>query len=56
MEETTGVDLKHLGENELMFYPHLVGDKTIYQDPELRGSFVGIGTDTTRKEMTIAVM
>lgn len=27
MEETTGVDLKHLGENELMFYPHLVGDK-----------------------------
>ena len=48
MEETTGVDLKHLGENELMFYPHLVGDKTIYQDPELRGSFVGIGTDTTR--------
>lgn len=36
MEETTGVDLKHLGENELMFYPHLVGDKTIYQDPELR--------------------
>ena len=49
MEETTGVDLKHLGENELMFYPHLVGDKTIYQDPELRGSFVGIGTDTTRK-------
>ena len=50
MEETTGVDLKHLGENELMFYPHLVGDKTIYQDPELRGSFVGIGTDTTRKE------
>ena len=56
IEETTGVDLKHLGENELMFYPHLVGDKTIYQDPELRGSFVGIGTDTTRKEMTIAVM
>ena len=56
MEETTGVDLKHLGENELMFYPHLVGDKTIYQDPELIGSFVGIGTDTTRKEMTIAVM
>ena len=56
MEETTGVDLKHLGENGLMFYPHLVGDKTIYQDPELRGSFVGIGTDTTRKEMTIAVM
>lgn len=56
MEETTGVDIKHLGENELIFYPHLVGDKTIYQDPNLRGSFVGIGTDTTRKEMTIAVM
>lgn len=56
MKETTGIDNKHLGENELIFYPHLVGDKTIYQDPKLRGSFVGIGTDTTRKEMTIAVM
>lgn len=56
MEETTGVDIRHLGENDLIFYPHLVGDKTIYQDPKLRGSFVGIGTDTTRKDMTIAVM
>ena len=52
----TDMDLSHLGENKLLFYPHLTGDKTIYADPSLRGSFLGIGTETTRKDMTIAVM
>jgi len=52
----TAFDTSHLGEGKLIFYPHLVGDKTIYADADLRGSFIGIGTDTTRREMTIAVM
>lgn len=52
----TEFDILHLGEGNLFFYPHLVGDKTIYADADLRGSFMGIGTDTTRSEMTIAVM
>lgn len=55
-KETEGINLDVLGENDLVFYPHLAGDKTIYADPALRGAFVGIGTETTRKEMTIAVM
>ena len=54
--ETGQDDLDHLGESSLIFYPHLTGDKTIYGDPNLRGAFWGIGTDTTRKEMTLAVM
>ena len=54
--ETKGVDLKKLGENNLIFYPHLAGDKTIYADPALRGAMVGIGTETTRQDMTVAVM
>ncbi len=45
-----------LGKNELLFFPHLVGEKTIYADPSLRGAFVGIGTETSRADMTIAVM
>ena len=52
----TDMDLSHLGENQLIFFPHLVGDKTIYADPSLKGSFLGIGTETKRKDMTIAVM
>ena len=54
--EAGEIDTAHLGENALIFYPHLVGDKTIYQDPKLQGAFLGIGTDTTRKDMTVAVM
>ena len=54
--ETSQDDIDHLGESPLIFYPHLTGDKTIYGDPNLRGAFLGMGTDTTRKEMTLAVM
>lgn len=51
-----GIDVERLGENELIFYPHLVGDKTIHADPFLKGAFLGLGTDTTRADMTQAVM
>lgn len=54
--ETEEVELSTLGENDLIFYPHLAGDKTIYADPALRGAIVGIGTETTRQDMTAAVM
>lgn len=49
-------DIGKLGENSLLFYPHLTGDKTIYADPLLRGAFIGLSTDTTRNDMTLAVM
>lgn len=49
-------DTDKLGESHLLFYPHLVGDKTIYADPSLRGAFIGLSTDTTRSDMTLAVM
>ena len=55
-DKETAADTAHLGEGSLLFYPHLVGDKTIYADASLRGGFFGIGTETTRKEMTVAVM
>ncbi len=50
------IDIERLGEKELLFYPHLTGDKTIYKDPTIRGAFLGLGTDTTRADMTQAVM
>lgn len=50
------IDINRLGENELIFYPHLVGDKNLYADPTLRGAFLGLSTDTTRADMTQAVM
>ena len=50
------IDVETLGENRLLFYPHLVGDKNLYADPDLRGAFLGLSTDTTRADMTQAVM
>lgn len=54
--EIKQVDTARLGEGSVLFYPHLTGDKTIYADPDLRGCFLGIGTDVSSEEMTIAVM
>lgn len=50
------IDIDHIGENTLIFYPHITGEKTIYANPDLRGCFIGIGTDVTRQDMTLAVM
>ena len=55
-EADRDIDLNRLGENALLFYPHLVGDKNLYADPDLRGAFLGLSTDTTRADMTQAVM
>lgn len=55
-EADRGISLSDLGHNSLLFYPHLVGDKTIYQDPAIRGAFLGLGTETTRKDMIQAYM
>lgn len=56
MDDETVIDYKNLGKGEVLFYPHLSGDKTIYADPLLRGAFIGLGTSTSKSEMTLAVM
>lgn len=53
---TKSVDLDTLGETDLLFYPHLTGDKTIYADPTLRGAFIGLDTNHTREDLAVAVM
>ena len=51
-----GIDLARLGEGDLIFYPHLTGEKTLFADPTLRGAFLGLSTDVTQAQMTLAVM
>lgn len=55
-EGDEGIDLGNLGRNHVMFYPHLVGEKTIYADASLRGAFIGLSIDTTRADMGQALM
>lgn len=42
--------------NELLFYPHLMGDKTIYANPDIRGAFLGLSAETDREDMMFAVI
>ena len=53
---TENLNLEKAAASSLLFYPHLSGDKTIYADSELRGSFIGLSTETTAEEMFYAVM
>lgn len=53
---TTELDVSKMAENELMFYPHLNGEKTIYADTELRGAFTGINLSTTQEDLFYAVI
>lgn len=55
-EEQNAIDERYLGENEVLFFPHLNGEKTIYGKPELRGVFAGLSLETTRSEMTLSVL
>jgi xylulokinase len=38
------------------FAPYLSGERTPYNDSHIRGGFTGIGVDTTRADLTRAVM
>ena len=41
---------------ELLFYPHIDGEKTLYADPQLRGAFLGLTSTTSALEMYNSVL
>lgn len=45
-----------LGENHVYFLPYLMGERSPHNDPKARGTFTGITMDTTRADMTQAVL
>lgn len=48
--------IKKLGENKTVFLPYLMGERSPHNDPFARGVFAGMSMDTTREDMTLAVM
>ncbi len=52
--EQSGID--KLGENHVFFLPYLMGERSPWNDPMARGTFTGITMDTTRQDMTQAVL
>ena len=45
-----------LGENPVFFLPYLMGERSPHNDPDVRGCFLGMSMDTTRAQMTQAVL
>lgn len=49
-------DITGLGENHVFFLPYLMGERSPHNDPDARGTFIGLTMDTTRADMTQAVL
>ena len=45
-----------LGENQVFYLPYLMGERSPHNDPKARAVFIGMTMDTTREEMTQAVL
>lgn len=45
-----------LGENHVFFLPYLMGERSPHNDPNARGTFIGMTMDTSRTDMTQAVL
>lgn len=48
--------VERLGENHVYFLPYLMGERSPHNDPQARGVFIGMTMDTTRTDMTQAVL
>ncbi len=53
--EQAGME-ERLGENSTFFLPYLMGERSPHNDPKARGMFIGMSMDTTRRDMTQAIM
>ncbi len=48
--------IEKLGENHVYFLPYLMGERSPHNNPNARGTFMGMTMDTTRADMTQAVL
>ena len=49
-------EIKRLGENHVYFLPYLMGERSPHNNPNAKGTFIGMTMDTTREDMTQAVL
>lgn len=49
-------EIKALGRNHVYFLPYLMGERSPHNDPDARGTFIGLTMDTARADMTQAVL
>ena len=49
-------NITKLGENNVYFLPYLMGERSPHNNPAARAMFIGMSMDTTREDMTQAVL
>ena len=54
--EQEGITEDRLGENHVFYLPYLMGERSPLNDPLARGTFVGMTMDSTRTDLTQAVL
>lgn len=48
--------IQKLGENNVFYLPYLMGERSPHNNPDARAMFIGMSMDTTREDMTQAVL
>ena len=54
--EQAGITEDKLGENHVFYLPYLMGERAPHNDPAARSCFIGMTMDSTREDMTQAVL
>ena len=54
--EQAAIDEVKLGRNNVFFLPYLMGERSPINDTDARGTFIGMSMDTTRADLTLAVL
>jgi xylulokinase len=49
-------NITKLGENQVFYLPYLMGERSPHNNPDARAMFIGMSMDTTREDMTQAVL
>lgn len=49
-------EITKLGENNVYFLPYLMGERSPHNNPNARGTFIGMSMDTSKSDMTQAVL
>ena len=54
--EQSGITDEMLGSNHVYYLPYLMGERAPHNDPAARSCFIGMTMDSSREEMTLAVL
>ncbi|MCI2056461.1 MAG: xylulokinase [Oscillibacter sp.] len=55
-DEQSGITPEKLGHDHVFFLPYLMGERSPHNDPAARGTFIGLTMDSSRTDMTQAVL